>query len=1019
MRSLVATTFFFCLAVSACSQTPVVVPLRSMERPRDVDFICLQEQKNGTWEGVSLEKCALAADGTQEKGAEGNFRLHSVVTQQSRGELAVVDLGKVRGDPAALLKIDPRIPGYSFIPVGAAPTDVVADPMGKAVFISSGRDPRIDVLPSGLLRGPVDTTASVDPPPWPHIDFDRATEGMPSAMSIHRVDDTRRLFVTLPDATPLAKIAVFDLTNPLVPARVGDITLAAPDASPLPFQPVRCGPYAGSFDPTYLTAKKATAETWWAAYDRCGGETPKTPVGASTVDPANKDFHFAGVAIAGGKLFVADDHVPLIHVFDIDNGKGIEIRRIAIGAPTSRLAVSPPVPDEVTIENVAAVDVCTANGWLGDGRDHSTESSTVKELLAGRCRLHRYIYGVDLVNTDAGGGSIAVVDVPITYALDDKNAVATVADKLTGELLPKEERLDIDGAELAQPMACDSPTFFARRLPLGPFAVGGINAVPARSISFVTTDPSINNIKVNATTAVKAARCRGWAPGTYPRASATVRDLDAADGVPADQRTARIAAGEAWRSGVDPRRLRGVFAWVALSNGALVIVDVDDYDATCRGPTKDEKRGKNGVQEKLFAHPDEADFELTNAAVAEWFPRTVKRHHPRSLRVFSRDVVPVATTATLSRYNNILTNDPQTDNGYVNPHFAGIEKQDPAELRPVTISAAPDNPYALSTEAWAVTYEGALPGFQGAFGSIAEGGPQLEFRDPAAAFCRKGVESDGAVETHDVVQILDDVCAFDDRCTPAEKARCLEIFGESTAQPLARTRSLLVDKAFDDRLRLANKRFVRSGGGPEDYALQDGAPDLANIKSCFGSTVGGTRVLPLLKYAVRSSKSWVVVGGVSGFLHRKMVDPTSTDKACINDLSRPRIQNGRAGEISPLDKSVIDSKDPPYSKAENVIGKDDKTLDCRQFVNPTWKFAIRAGGAPSRQDMRFTFTGRFAWQPLSLGAGSLTASMRPVAGFWNGKERLNWSMIAVVDAIDRGLLVFPTDTPFAFQKGAN
>jgi hypothetical protein len=987
MRVPFASAFVACLAVSACSQTPVVVPLRSMERPRDLDFICLEELSNGAWQGVSLEKCALNYDDSAR--VAGRFRLHSLVTQQSRGELAVVDLGRTRPDTANLVKVDPRTPGYSFIPVSAAPTDVVADPMGEVVFVSSGRDPRIDVLPSGILRGPIDTTASVDPPPWPHLDFDRATEGMPSAMSIVREKDKRRLFVTLPDAKPAAKIAVFDLASARVPSRVGDITLGAPLPAPLPYQPISCGP-------------NRNTKTWWAAYDTCGGEAPKIPSGSVTVDVTDTNYHFAGVALAGGKLFVSDDRVPVIHVFEVANGAGVEIRRIAVGTPTARLAVSPVVPDEVTFQNSAAIDVCTARGWIGDGKDHSAESPTLAEnkLTNGRCRAHRYIYAVDLVNTEAGGGSIAVIDVPVVTA---------------GGV----EKLDLDGSELVQPMACDSPNFPARRLPLGPFAVGGVNAVPARAVAFVELDPPLSNF--TQPPKQKAVRCRGWDPGKHPLGH---RDLDPADGVSQEERDARIKLGTEWRPNVDPRRLRGVFAWVALSNGALVVVDVDDYDATCRGPAGEVKRGQ------IFRHPDETDLELKRENIGslnpEYFPSAVRRHHPRSLRAFTPDLVPAVTTPSLTRFGTVLSNEPTSETGSVNPHFAAVVRQLTSEPRPTTILPAPDNPYALSTESWTVTYEGALPGFTGSFGALLEEPTGLVIRDPSGGFCRKGVESDGAVDTHDVVQLLDEVCTFN-RCTPAERESCLETFGDInvTTVALPRARSLLIEKAFDDRLTIANKHLAPG----EAFVVVDGPPDIAKIKRCFGDDVGGTRVLPLLRYTVRSSKSWVVVGGTSGFLHRKIVDPASTDKVCINDLSRPRIQNGRAFDLSPLPGSTIGSATAqPYTQDANVVADL-----CKQFVNPVWKFAIRRGIGRDpadktktkfvevipQQDMRFAFSGRFAWQPLSIGAGSLSASIKAVASTWDGVEQLNWRMVAVVDAIDRGLLVFPADQPFAFQKGIN
>lgn len=962
----------------ACSQTPVLVPLRSMERPKDVDFICMK-QENGAWRGTALEECAPVAD---DKPNAAGARLYSVVTQVSRGELAVIDLGQLRSDVATLVKVDPRVPGYSFIPVGAAPTDVVADPLGKVVFVSSGRDPRIDVIPSGILLGPIDTKAAVDPPPWPHIAFDRKNDGMPTAMSIVRNGDQRRLYVTLPEAKPSAKIAVFDVGGkddvaPL-PARVGDILLGAPAAQPLPWAPISCAPYT------------ADRSTWWAAYDACVGEKPKIPVGVNTVDPAITDFHLAGVAAVGNYLFVADDRAPVVHVYDAIGG--LEIRRIAIGSPTARLAVSPIVPDEVTFQNAAAIDVCTARGWIGDGKDHSAESPTVAEQLKGRCRAHRYVYAVDLVNSEASNGSIAVVDVPVIVS-------------------GTTERLDIDGSELVQPMACDAPTFPARRIPLGPFGLNGTNVVPARNIAFVKVDT------VSPKVGLQAVRCRGWDINPTKRFQHPLspRDLDPADGITPDERDKRRSVGEARRVDVDPKRLRGVFAWVALANGAVIVVDVDDYDATCRGPTAlGDKDAQNGAVARgaVFKRDDEKTFALLrdnpNVPLSEYYPTPVRRHHPRALRLFTTDLAPVMSLSSLTRFDTVLSNDPTTETGRANPHFAALKDLTPTDTRPTTLLPAPDNPYAFSTEGWAATYEGVIPGFSGTFGALSDEGGQLTFTDPSAGFCRKGVESDGDTARHDVVQLVDEVCAFS-RCTDAEKQKCLETFGETTAAPLSRNRSLIIDKAFEGKLTLANKHFRATG--PDDSTIVDGPPDMNLIRTCFGDSANGKRVLPLLRYTVRGSKAWIVVGGTSGFLHRKIADRASAEKACITDLNQPRIVNGRVLELPAFDKDALFKA--PY------VGDAVVKNQCDRFMNMTLQFAIRAGTEPSRQDMRFTIGVRFAWQPFSIGAGSLAASIKPVSSWVDGVDKLNFRMIAVVDAIDRGLLVFPTDEPFTFQKGIN
>jgi hypothetical protein len=230
------------ILATACSQTPVVVPVRSMERPRDVDFICLQHVDATTWKGVPLEKCQLDAT-YNPVSATPYFRLHAVVTQISRGELAAVDLGYAPSDPdgGQIVKVDPRLPGFTFLPVGKVPSDVAADPAGQAVYVASGRESRIDIIPAELLRGPVDTSIeNGEGLPWPHVDF-TPTDGAPRRLTIVR--DTPaptdpplpygagRLYATLPDAVGGPKIAVFDLgdststSKALLPARLADIQL--------------------------------------------------------------------------------------------------------------------------------------------------------------------------------------------------------------------------------------------------------------------------------------------------------------------------------------------------------------------------------------------------------------------------------------------------------------------------------------------------------------------------------------------------------------------------------------------------------------------------------------------------------------------------------------------------------------------------------------------------------------------------------------------------------------------------
>ncbi len=990
IRSLVVPTALALAAIagSACSQTPTVVPLRSMERPKDVDFICLQSV-NGGYQGVPLERCALSPSG--EAPTDPSFRLHAVVTQLSRGELAVADLGRAPGDDAALVKVDPRLPGYTFIPVGAAPADVVVDPLGEAVFVASGRDPRIDIGPWAVLRGPLDTNASADDVlPWPHLDFDRATEGLPGALTIVREGDSRRLYVTLPDAQPLPKIAVFDLdASPLLPPKVGDIELTVADVPPTPFAPPECRATQLRTVGGVTQPVSVVPEPWWVGRERqCAGTDVAIPTGEVSVPPTGPT-HLAGVAVAGGKLFVADDKAPYIHVFDVEGGRGRELTRIAVGSPTSQIAVSPIVPDEVTVANSTAIEVCALMGWLGDGLDHSADSPAVAAQLGGRCTAHRYLYAIDLANPTEGNGSIAVIDVPVVTRSSPDGAVI--------------EELDRSGASagaplrISQPLACDAPSFPARRIPLGASGLGGLHAVPVRSVVFSQNDPPIGP------SAVTSARCHPWNAGNHPLAANGVNDITQEALVPQDRRDAYADAAFRWRTGVRPDRLRGVFAYVALMNGGVVVIDLDDYDSLCRGPQDAARRGN------AFKHPfDELTIGLGPGATNEYYPYAVRRHHPRSLRAFDDNLVPSTSAVVLSRFGSALPSDPTAPSAQPYPHFAALAADESGN--PVTLVTAPDNPYALNSETWQVTYEGELPGFSGAFGAIVDEGGVPVLQDPSVGFCRQGVEAQGPVDGHDVIQLVDEVCTRPGQCTDAQRNECLDQYGAPEDQPRRKGRSLVIGQAFQDRVTLARHWAlvqVETPEGPrQEFQLRDGLP--ANLRTCFGDGV--------LRYAVRPQFQWVVVGSLTGYLHRWTADPTTG--ACVLDPTRPSIQQGRLGELPPL------GLDGVADTFEAAVVADP----CQRFTNTSWQFAIRQGRildesgayrpAASEQDMRFTFSARWAWQPFSVNAGALPTAIELV-GWSSGRNVLGWNMIAIVDSVDRGLFVFPAFEPYTAQKVVN
>ena len=122
-------------SVFSCSQTPISVPVRTFERAQRMDVVCLRVFD--PLQGFPIVPQALPESECDPvaPGVNGQFlvnQLFAVVTQSTRGELAVVDLSA-----GALIDQKRFTPGINFIPVGAIPTDVAVTPDGKMAFVAS------------------------------------------------------------------------------------------------------------------------------------------------------------------------------------------------------------------------------------------------------------------------------------------------------------------------------------------------------------------------------------------------------------------------------------------------------------------------------------------------------------------------------------------------------------------------------------------------------------------------------------------------------------------------------------------------------------------------------------------------------------------------------------------------------------------------------------------------------------------------------------------------------------------
>lgn len=126
------------LVAASCRETPADVEVNQFDRPQSVALVCVKEEdieENGknrsSYTGRPLEDCRSDARLGDVVGVDGT-KLLAFVTQTTSGEVAVVDLETNRK-----IDLDERIPYFSFIPVGAQPTDIAAGYSGTRVYTAN------------------------------------------------------------------------------------------------------------------------------------------------------------------------------------------------------------------------------------------------------------------------------------------------------------------------------------------------------------------------------------------------------------------------------------------------------------------------------------------------------------------------------------------------------------------------------------------------------------------------------------------------------------------------------------------------------------------------------------------------------------------------------------------------------------------------------------------------------------------------------------------------------------------
>lgn len=487
-------------------------------------------------------------------------------------------------------------------------------------------------------------------------------------------------------------------------------------------------------------------------------------------------------------------------------------------------------------------------------------------------------------------------------------------------------------------------------------------------------------------------------------------------------------------SGASPRKLRGVFTFAALASGQIAAIDVEDFDAACRRPTRanpsdvPDHRGcaDGALAPEYFTETGASDGRRTVSG--EVSCNVVQPHRVRagSFQVVSSEVgIRAPALRTFPRFTDSESDGTPSEPGST-PRVLAVDytatdpvdlwvgsnlyshtadatnrlEVDPSLAEQSSVALVVKEPRAFAPQQdFALAYEGALVG-ERSTGAVRlnPAAGAWEMADPVR-YCDYGVEDAALARDHgtrlgvpaadlaafgvahaDYVQLtggfLDSGASYwqSARCGGASpgdaRAYCDQVFGPSDAPDEARELTIL--EAYTDRLVLA-PRTVVVGSAAEQMEL---------VACCFPNHTS---------YVVRASDEWILSGSGTGVAHD--VTPDASTGRCVRDCDpRRHIDRSRAFEARLHQDGVADVG----ACTLTTLGPLAPDSPC-VFQSRTHRFAIYAGGEPSHrgQVLSWTVTGGYVPLLSALSSGTVLP------------QRLVYvpvlSQLAVVDGAAAGL----------------
>jgi hypothetical protein len=766
---------------SSCAQSATNVPVRTFERAQRVDVVCMRVQatdpNTGALISIKAEPQPQAQCAPVPVGIDGNtldYHLYAMVTQSARGEVAVVDL-----TAGFVIDGDHSTPGINFIPVGAIPTDVAIAPDAQVAFVAAAEinKPAIYAIASRNILGDSQVysqssvglaVADAPPPPTlpqlPVCQLDQAPGAMVVVPHVVTADGgaattTYEIAVVLPGDGAGHKARLVTLDPAPFIRGTGIDTTAGPTYAPGAL--AKCVLTSDTTLEDTIPPNPPPAPSWedgikyaGAAPEAplvpslCAAVAPPAPIDAGTTDAGSE----AGALDAGAGDAGAGDAGADAGVLDFGPGNH------AHGTSAARDGTTVYIGDD-GLPLIHVMDLSTAG--------------SPKELPP--------LVATSLLDTlrKVSVGDIAVS--PTTsdykkylYAIDKKDGSIMVFDVSAPPTAPQ--------GPLVRPHAETNPFQAPDRI---------VFNAPVATVSFARHDFPLTHVCDSPVANARGGLFCNPNGNAGPNVGEPASDQGAGMCYRANITTSDVPL-------LGPSRLRGIFGFVTLSNGNMVAIDVDDWDAPCRRPDPmDDAHPPSAYAppEPPFTSANDLDpyhvpsaflsaptpAETTAKVSQEFFFPVSAPNRPRSLYFLRNDTVTGVHAPELNGLPQLFSQNTALTTigagGRVNPFLLPTSRtidgtttslSDPSLFRtgsaptldtppkaePGTTPADPgalpgvrfswEDPQVHLDQDWTVTYEGTLPAFDGkALATDIEttdGFQTLTLPNSSALFCRKGIE---------------------------------------------------------------------------------------------------------------------------------------------------------------------------------------------------------------------------------------------------------------------------------------